>query len=411
MADGGPRRVTAPGAGPAGTRDVLIALEGLHCAACVERVKGVLWDRVDRFDVDLATRTVLVAIPHDRAVLARLLSDLKRNGFQPRLLEDDGAPFAATRSRRRELARIGVAAIAAMQVMMLAWPTYFGSVPDGGVDQLLRWGQLLIAAPSLAWCAWPFMVGAARTLRSRRLSMDVPVAASVLIAFAASAFRTLTGEGVLYFDAATMFVSFLLIGRHLESATRAMASERLRRLASDAAPVAQRRAEAIWETVPVSSLSAGDHVRVMPGEVVPVDGTLETLAELDESLLTGESRPVVRRWGDAALAGSLNVSRAPIEVHATRTGADTWRSGIARLLVRAQAERPRTQQVADRVAAHFTFVVLLLAGAGGAWAARQGVDAGLGVVLAVLVASCPCALSLSVPAALASATARLATRG
>lgn len=395
-------------------RELLIGVDGVHCASCVERLRSTLAGRVDACDVDLATRVAVIRLHPAGLPAAELIAILKRGGFRPRRFESVKAqarPASPTRDRRIALARIGVAVFGAMQVMMFAWPAYVGSVPEPGLDALLRWAQLLVASPTVFWAGAPFFAGAARALRAGVLTMDVPVALSLAIAWAASAVRTVTGEGLLYFDTATMFVALLLIGRYLESATRARASERLRQLAEAEPATAMRLDGETVSLVPLDRLAPGDRVRVMPGDAVPADGVLETAAELDESLLTGESRAVARVAGDPVLAGSLNLAVQPLRLAVTAVGGQTRVAGMLRLLQLATLRKPQLQSLADRIAAHFTWLVLLLAAAGGLAAADRGFDAALAVTLSVLVVSCPCALSLAVPAVLAAATSRLAARG
>ena len=398
--------------------ELTIALDGMHCSACAGRAARTLAGRADEIHADVATRTLRFRYQPAQQPLSALLAALDDAGLAPRILAGDAPAERSARERRLGLARIGVATICAMQVMMLAWPSYLGVHPDAGIAQLLRWAQLALAAPGVLWAGWPFFAGAARALRQRQLDMDVPVALALAAAFAASALRTVLGEGDLYFDTATMFVWFLLIGRQLEGRTRARATEHLRLLAGRRALTAQRRlgeaAGSRIETVPIGALRAGDHVLVAPGEALPADGCLlEQAAELDESLLSGEARPVLRAPGSTVLAGALNLGRCALVFRAERLGSETVLAQITRLLDPARQQKPRLQQLADRLAAHFIAAVLVLAGVGAALALARGAgaEAAFGIALAVLVASCPCALSLAVPVALAAASSRLAQRG
>ncbi|MGH8518089.1 MAG: heavy metal translocating P-type ATPase, partial [Panacagrimonas sp.] len=193
--------------------------------------------------------------------------------------------------------------------------------------------------------------------------------------------------------------------------TRARASERLRRLASSERAAATRLDGDRVAEVPIDQLIAGDRLRVMPGEAVPADGVLETDAELDESLITGESHPVLCKPGDRVIAGSLNLAQEPLVLCAEAVGGQTRVAQMRRLLLRAALRKPPVQLLSDRIAGHFTLTILVLAAIGGLAALPRGADAALNVVLSVLVASCPCALSLAVPAVLAAATSRLAGRG
>ncbi|TDU31647.1 Cu2+-exporting ATPase [Panacagrimonas perspica] len=390
---------------------VHLALDGVHCARCENRLRDLIGGRIATLELDLVSRTAALTPRAGGPSLAQLLLELKNAGFEPRVLGEDDPVVTMRPARRRDMARIGVAIIGAMQVMMFAWPSYFDGVPDPTIASLMRWAQFAVAIPVVAYAGWPFLAGAARTLRARTLTMDVPVALSLVMATAVSAWRTFDGSGPLYFDTATMFVALLLTGRHFESATRAQATQRLRQLA-EGPPATARRIEGdeicIVKTL---LLSPGDRVSVAPGEALPVDGQVEQPAEFDESLLTGESRPVTRARGDTAFAGSLNVGASPIVLRTLAGVGRTRSSEILHLLRRAAARKPAVQQRADQVAGWFTLAVLVLAAAGAALAARSGADAALSVALAVLVASCPCALSLAVPACLAAATSRLAAHG
>jgi len=394
-------------------REMLLALDGMHCASCAARVERTLHGRARFVRVNLAGRMVEFAWDPARTALSAILAALDQAGFRPRVLAEDAVLRAQARERRAELSRLGVSAILSMQVMMLAWPGYFADAPvEPALAQLFRWSQWLLATPVVLYGGWPFFRNAWQALAQRMLDMDVPVALALAIAYGASAWRTLAGSGEIWFDSATMFVLFLSAGRWLEGRTRGQAAQRLRRLAG-AQPLTARRLDGAQAVdVAAGELRPGDRVQVRSGEAAPVDGALaDATAELDESLLTGESLPVRREPGARILAGSLNVGTRALVLTVERTGADTHLSHITRLLNRAQSERPRFQQLADRLAGAFILVVLLLAALGAFLALDRGSDAALSVALAVLVASCPCALSLAVPAAVAASSSQLAAAG
>lgn len=396
-----------------GREEVLIIAEGLHCAACVSRVRKLLGARVQDLRINLSSRTVEFAHDPLRQPLSALLSALESADFEPQVLAQDAEHDLARRRRRGELIRIGVAVIGAMQVMMLAWPSYFdnGSI-DPGVAALMRWAQLLLATPVVLYSGWPFLVGGWRALRTLTPTMDLPVALSLLIAWAASALRVFGGQGELYFDAATMFVMLLGLGRYFEGRSRARASERMRLLAGRRPLTAQRERGNRAETVALATLRNGDILRVAPGEALPADGELlDDAAELDESLLSGESLPVAHRRGDTVLAGSLHLGVTTLRLAVHSAGGGTRLAQITRLLQQAQADRPRVQLLADRYSGHFILGVLVLAAAAAIFWWPLGMDVSLSVALAVLVASCPCALSLAVPTVHASASSLLAREG
>lgn len=397
--------------------EVMLGVDGVHCGACVGRVRKLLRRQTSELRVDLASRTLSFLHDPARVPLSSILEALDRAGFEPRVLAQDGSTERDRILRRRALTRIGVSVIGAMQVMMLAWPGYFDSADiDADLSALLGWAQWVIATPVVFYAGWPFLHGGWRSITERQPVMDLPVALSLLIAWGASAWRVLDGSGGhLYFDAATMFVMLLAIGRHLEGRTRAVAGARLRLLAGRRALTAVREnPNGGAERIALSDVKAGDILLVTPGESLPADGLLlDARAALDESLLSGESRPVEHRAGEALLAGSLNAGNAALRLRVTATGEATHLSDITRLLLRAQHDKPRAQLIADRIAGHFVLAIVALAALGAAWwwFRRGDGDTALDVALAVLVASCPCALSLSIPTVFAAVSARLARHG
>jgi Cu2+-exporting ATPase len=404
---------------PDGTREATLLLEGIACAACVwlnERhlaaqpgVKSV-W-------INYATRRARLRWDPAITRLSDLLLAVQAIGYRAWPHDDARQERLEQRERRDSLWRLFVAAFGMMQVMMYAWPAYVAGEGEMSADvaALMRWASLALTVPVVFYSAAPFFRGAWRDLRLRRLGMDVPVALGVGAAFAGSTWATLWGRGEVYFDSVTMFVFFLLAGRTLEAAARRKAGEALRHLARAMPAVARRLSH--WpasleaEAVPAATLRPGERVLVRPGDAVPADGVLLTPgAQLDEALLTGESRPVARAAGDTLTGGSVNLDQ-PLVMEVRGAGEATRLAAIVRLSERAQAQRPAFVQAADRVAAWFVAAILLLAaGAAVAWLQVDPARA-LPVAVAVLVVTCPCALSLATPAALAVATGAFAARG
>jgi P-type Cu2+ transporter len=334
-------------------------------------------------------------------------------------LEASADAAAARRAEQRlALWRLFVAAFCAMQVMMLATPSY---VADAGtlsadLEQLLNRSAWMLTLPVLLFSASPFFASAWRSVRGGRLGMDVPVSLGIAIAFVASSGAAFDPGGVfgheVYFDSLTMFVSFLLAGRWLEARARHRAIEAVERLAVGAPTTAWRlRADGGVDAVRADALLPGQRVRVPVGEAFPADGCIEDgTSSADESLLTGESRPVAKARGDAAVGGSLNLT-APVVMRVERTGADTRAAQIAVLMREALTRRPAVLRAADRMAAPFLAAVLLLALGAAAWWWPVDPSRALWVAVSVLVVTCPCALSLATPSALLAATSGLAQRG
>ncbi|MEY6433859.1 heavy metal translocating P-type ATPase [Thioalkalicoccus limnaeus] len=397
-----------------GLRACTIFVEGLRCAACswlierrLEQVPGVCEIRVN----PSSARARLVWDPRTLP-LSAALGALAQLGYRPHP-GAAGLAEAVQRERRAALRRLGVAGLGMMQVMMYAVALWFGAFQDmePGLEHLLRWVSLLVATPVALYAAYPFYVGAWRDLRGGRPGMDVPVALAIGGGWLASAWHTLIGAGPVYFESVTMFTFFLLLGRYLEAGARYRAGDTHEALARLLPASARRRSvQGDWETVALRELVPGDRLSVRHGETLPADGRLRGPARLDESMLTGEARARERAAGESAWAGSLNLGD-PLELEVQRTGAETMVSAIGRLLDRAQSERPPLAVSADRVARWFVFGVLLAAAA--TWFVWHQLDPARAfeVTLAVLVATCPCALSIATPAALTAATGFLARQG
>jgi Cu2+-exporting ATPase len=270
---------------------------------------------------------------------------------------------------------------------------------------------MLVSVPVALYAGWPFYQGAWHALRARSISMDVPVSLGIILAFVASVGNALTGRGDVYFDSVTMFVFFLGLGRYIEMVARHRAGSVADALARLAPMTARRVRAGVAEDVQAVELAVGDELVVRSGEVFAADGTvLEGDGRVDESMLTGESTAVARPPGTAVRQGTHNLG-PPLRVRVTAIAGNTVLSGIVALLERAQAERPRLAKAADRAAAWFLGRILI--GAALVFAVWWFVDPARAfpATLAVLVVTCPCALSLATPTALAAATAALARRG
>ncbi len=398
-------------------REAALILEGITCAACVWLNEAHLARQpgVTAVDINYATRRARVRWDERVTRLSALLEAIQAIGYRAHPYDIARSEQLAQKERRTAQWRLFVAGFGMMQVMMYALPVYFA---DGDmtadIEQLMRWASLLLTLPVMAYSSAPFFANAWRDLRFKRVGMDVPVALGIGSAFAASVWATLMATGEVYFDSVTMFVFFLLTGRYLEMMARQKAARGVEELARALPAFAERLP--LWperdgERVAVVDLAAGDYVLVRPGEVIPGDGAvIDGASSSDESLLTGESRSRAKQIGDAVIGGSLNVS-SPLVVRLQRVGEATRLASIRRLMEQAAAEKPALVKLADRIAFHFVWVLLVLATATGLYWLNTTPDQALWVFVAVLVVSCPCALSLATPTALTVATGALAREG
>ena len=402
--------------GAGGEFTAALMLQDLRCTACVwlnervlARLPGVLG-----VGINSTTHRAQVRWDPQKIQLSGILAAVRRIGYRAYPYDARKEEAAQRAEQKQSLWRLFVAGFGMMQVMMYALPIYMaeaGSMtPD--IQQLMRWASLVLTLPVVLYSAGPFFEAAWRDLRLRRMGMDLPVALGIGVAFGASVWSTLRGNGDVYFDSVSMFVFLLLCGRYLEIRARHAVARSLDYL-SRAIPEFALRLSAAHDTeqVPVSALHSGDRVLVRSGERVPADGVVaEGRSLVDESLLTGESRPVTRQTGDRLTGGSTNLAD-PLVLQVDRIGADTVLSSIARLMQQAATERPALAANAERITGWFVAATLALAA--GAAAAWWFVEPGraLWVAVSILVVTCPCALSLATPVALTVATGRLARQG
>ena len=402
-----------------GEQEASLVLEGITCAACVwlneqhvAQVPGVL-----AVEVNYTTRRARIRWDNHRVALSQILKAIADIGYRAHPFDPARQEAVAQIERRAMLWRLAVSGLGMMQVMMYAYPTYIANdgdlAPD--IEALLRWSSLLLTLPVIFYACGPFFRNAWRDIKFRRVGMDTPVALGIGAAFVASVWATIVNHGHVYYDSINMFVFFLLGGRYLELLARQKALRATEELGRLAPAFADRllvgNSNEATERVLVSALSVGDLVLVKPGTQVPADGSVVAgQTSVDESLLTGESLPVAKSVGALVTGGSMNVE-SPITVRVEQVGDNTRLSAILKLMERGALEKPVAVTTADRVASWFLWGLLLLAAiTAGIWWWLDPSRA-LPVTVAVLVVSCPCALSLATPVALTIATGRLAREG
>ncbi|PFG09129.1 heavy metal translocating P-type ATPase [Marinobacter sp. LV10MA510-1] len=398
-------------------QEAQILIGGITCAACIwllenhlQRQAGVL-----SFTVNHTTQRARLVWASDQAQLSDLLIAVHQLGYTARPYHADEVESALKLEHRSMLIRLAVAGIGSFQSMMLAFPMYFEMVSGLSPEfiSFFRWFSLLVATPVVFYSAKPFFQNASRDLRSRHLTMDVPVAIAIGLAYGASTWVTVMGGDEVYFESVCMFTFFLLLGRYIEVQARYRAGLSGNALVGFQPRVATLVSSEDNETsiVAAHSLKAGDVVRIRPGETLPVDGEiLRGQSTLNEAALTGEYLPETRIPGDTVHAGSVN-GENPLDIKVVSAGAQTRLSSILRVLDRVQSEKPKIARMADRMAGKFVGRVLILAPVvwlGWWW---YGADNAFDITLSVLVVTCPCALSLATPTAITAATVKLRKLG
>lgn len=396
-------------------RAIQLMVEGIRCGGCAGSIERNMRSvpGVHSVQVTVATGRVELAWTAGQVRLSELLARLAATGYAPHPLGSVAAHDAGIRERRTALKRLLVAGVGMMQVMMFAFALYAEAdfEMEPAIAGLLRWISLVTIAPVVGYAGWPFFLSGWRNLKDRRLGMDVPVSLAILLAFGASLWNTWRGTGTVYYDSVAMFIFFLSIARFVEMGARHQAATVSEALALLVPAEATRIVNGRTERVAVAALRTGDRVLVAKGAAVPADGRVAAgNTQFDESLLTGEGAPVARAVGGNVIAGTINLDR-PVEVLIGAIGADTVLAGIVRLLEHARGTRPRIALAADRAARWFVTgilgAVILVAAV---WLAIDPSRA-FAITLSMLVVTCPCALALATPTAIAASIGTLGRWG
>ncbi|TYT25066.1 cadmium-translocating P-type ATPase [Luteimonas viscosa] len=399
-----------------GGHRITLLTDGMRCAACAWLIQKALAREPGVRDVTANAVTGRIRIDWDpaRTPLSRVLQRLAALGYRPYLAGGDARERARIAERNRWLLRLGVAGLGTLQAMMLAEALYldFDNQMPAATRDFFRWIAFLLSTPVVFYSGWPFLSGMWRELRARHVGMDTLIATSTLLAYFASLVETLRGGAHVWFDAAVMFVFLLLAARMLEQRARNVASAQVDALARARPAFATREtADGGRESVALADLRPGDVACIAVGEPVPADGVLlDAETWLEESLLTGEPGAVRKARGDQVYAGTVN-RETPARIRIACTGAQTRLSQLTRMVEDAQAHRPRLARMADRVGGRFVVGLLFVAVLVYAGWRLYDPSRAFEVTLALLVISCPCALSLAVPTALAAAHGALARVG
>jgi len=396
--------------------EVILTVENVSCAACAWLIEGTLIKLNGLKKCNVNTTTARIALTWDPVTLklSDIILAIAKVGYKAYPFQADTAEQLEVDIARSHLRRLTVAGLCTMQVMMFAFSNYFDGLNtlSDSLSEYFRWISFLITLPVVLYCASPFYKNAVSGLAAKRLNMDLPVTLAVLLAFFASAYATWLGTGHVYFESVSMFVFFLLLGRFFEQRARKKASQissnLLRLIPTTANLVSAQQSLTI---VPAKTLSIGDIVLVKPGETIPGDGeVINGSSQANESVLTGEQAPVLKNVNDRVYASTINID-SPLTINITSERSDQLISQIIRLQEQAGFEKPRLATIADSIAQYVVVAILLLSLCTylGWW--LIGSENALWYAIAVLVATCPCALSLATPSAYTCARATMSQHG
>ncbi len=398
----------------AGYSAVLLT-DDMHCAACAWLIQKALQKipGVQSINANAITGRVELQWNQVQTKLSAICQQLAALGYTPYLSMNEAYEQQKRKERKQLLLKLGLAALVTTQTMMFSEALYLDTLKEMPIAtrDFFRWLTFLLCSPVVFYSGSEFISGMLREIKHRQLGMDTLAASSILLAYFASLYQTLVGGEHIWFDAAAMFVFFLLSARVLERFARNKARAQVDLLAKAQPQFAWRITNGQRTQCLVSELLLGDTLFLVPGEAIPADGLLlSESADVDESLLTGESKLLLKHKGDMLLAGST-LGPSTCEIQVTEIGSNTQLSQILRLVQQAQNSKPIENMWAERLASRFVismFAITLLAFAFW-WQVNP--SKAFSVALAVLVAACPCALSLAVPAAVSSAYDALARAG
>lgn len=401
------------------SNEITLTIEGINCAACAWLIEkqlrlmpGLLF-----INVNNTLHRAVVRWDKQQLKLSEILKTIRQIGYKAYPFQVNKQEAFYTQQAKSYLRRLGLAGLATMQVMMFAIALYsdFFSAMEVQFIHYFRWVSLILATPVLLYSAQPFYINACRSLRNKALGMDIPISIALLGAYSASTYATIVGQGEVYFESVSMFTFLLLLGRLLELQARRKASETssnlLRLLPAMATLIEDGKTAQQQSLIPAKTLQAGQTILVKAGETIPVDGTvIDGLSSVEESMLTGEHLPVSKSKNKPVFAGTVNIS-SPLTIRVDKLAENTLIADIIHLQDRAQLNKPHIEIIADIVSRYFVGALLVIATLTYlAWYFIAPPQA-FWITLSVLVATCPCALSLATPTALTCATAQLNKQG
>lgn len=394
---------------------IQLTIEGIRCAACAWLIEKQLLQLpgLERVGVDVSARRTTVVWDDTKLKLSQILTAFEEIGYHAHPFQPDSHELTYQKENKQFLKKLGLSGLMTMQVMMLAFGLYFGVF--GNLDQetkhYFHWVSFILTVPVVFYSGSEFYLSALNALQQRQVNMDVPISIAIFFLFVASGWATVNDQGQVYFESVCMFIFLLLISRYLEHNSRKKAATASANSNKHIPITARLIRDNVEEQCLARKVDIGQTVRVKPGEFIPVDGQILSGESLiDEAMLTGEFLPIQKQPGDKVYAGTLNQAGS-FDVRVTSKLKDSVIQQISRLQELALGDKPKSALIADKLAKIFVMVVLAVsAGTYIYWSLHNDPNA-IWYTVAVLVATCPCALGLATPTALTAAMAKLHQHG
>lgn len=389
--------------------DLLMAeflVQGIHCPACIWLIEKMVYKNpgIEYCEVNFTKHSMKVAWDPGITKVSDIIHAVGKIGYRAQPFDQDEHSQLTKQRRQNLLFRMTFAGFVMANVMTAAVCLYAGDF--FGIEEkwrgFFKWYSMIFTASAVLYSGKLFFISAFNAIVKSRVNMDVPISLGITISFIYSVWATITANGHVYYDSICMFIFLILVGRYLESSARETAhnaSHSLLALLPYSATKLENGEELL---VPLRSIKPKDIILIRPGEKIPVDGAvIEGNTRIDESMLTGESIPVYKSEGDKVVAGTLN-ENGTIKIRTTRTGKHSTISNIAELIERAQNSKVNSQRLADMIVPYFVFGVIALSLLTFAyWTLNSDITLAITSAVTVLIITCPCALGLATPMAVA----------
>lgn len=390
-------------------REITLMSEAIHCAACIWLIEHTLAgiDAVQMAKVNFTNKQIKIRWDNDQIKLSSLIAKLNQIGYDATPYDASASEAAYRKANRDLLYRIAFAGFAMMNVMWFSVALYAGADEDPEFRQYFHWLGWFMATVVIIYSAKPFFTGALTSLKSRTLGMDVSISLGILTTYCYSLWVTVdpSHSGNVYFDTMIDFVFLLLIGRYIEKITKNKAIDSTKRLMDLQPKVARILRDSKEAVVPIQKLRVGDEVLVKPGDKFPVDGqVVQGESQVNESMLSGESREINKIIGSTVSAGTVNLNGAVV-VKVEAMLQNTLLGKIVHLVEDAQGSKAPIQCTAEKIMPWFISIVIALAVLSfGYWVTFDSLETALIAATSVLIITCPCAFGLATPMATAVAS-------
>jgi P-type Cu+ transporter len=396
-----------------------LAIEGMTCASCVNRIEKKVskLSGVNEVNVNLANERATIRYQGE-VDPTEIIQAIEQLGYKATEITESSKP-EIQEERREKFVQKKIRTLIFSGVLTLPFVVYMfgmmGVIPEYPPILYNPWFQMILATPVQFIAGWSFYVGAFKNLKNKSANMDVLVVLGTSAAYFYSVVLTFLGEHHVYFEASSIIITLILLGKTMEYIARGKTSEAIKKLLGMQAKTARVIRNGIEKDIPIEEVVVGDIIIVRPGEKIPVDGVIvEGYSTVDESMLTGESIPVEKKTGDSVIGATIN-KHGTFKLKATRVGKDTALAQIVKVVEEAQGSKAPIQRLADVISGYFACVVIgisLLSFV--IWyffITPNELTPALISFVSILVIACPCALGLATPTSLMVGTGKGAENG